>query len=245
MERIEANNPSSAQLKKHKTLNQKLAIITLLLTALLSCTKNNKDNLSEDEKELVEILQSLSENGEGSDTLDSLKANRILELTKSMYDEWHEIKSTRGNFSIDFPNFEIKEGKTSQIIDNEEHVIYHHSVNLQNEGHENLAYRIDYSFCPDINTNDEIKEQFNSQRDYVLSATNATLEYEKKIDTLDYPGRELYLTIDESQVKAHYRMFFNDGVFYKLMVITKEGNLFNESIGKFLNSFKILEKSNE
>jgi len=162
-------------------LNQKLAIITLLLTALFSCTKNNKNNLSEDEKELVEILQSLSENGEGSDTLDSLKANRILELTKSMSDEWREIKSNKGNFRINFPNFEIKEGKTSQIIDNEEYIIYNHSVNLQNEVHENLAYRIDYSFCPDINTTDEINEQFNSQRDYVLSATNATLEYEKKM----------------------------------------------------------------
>ncbi len=33
-----------------------------------------------------------------------------------MSDEWREIKSTKGNFRINFPNFEIKEGKDVQNV---------------------------------------------------------------------------------------------------------------------------------
>jgi hypothetical protein len=221
-------------------MNKLLASLILLQIICVSCGTSENNKMSSSEKELVNLLENISNEGEGTHKLDSVTANKLSELVGNLSGKWKEVKSKKGNFRIEFPNFEVKEGRTTQLLDGEELIICHYSINTQSEDHANLGYRVDYSFYPNIKTKEQIDEEFNIQRDYVLSATNATLEYENIIDSLDYPGRELYLTIDGSKIKARYRMYFNNGIMYKLTVLTKDGKHFNKSITRFLNSFKIL-----
>ncbi len=156
--------------------------------------------------------------------------------------KWKEIISEKGNFRIQFPDYEIKQDQTTYLYEEKENIIYFYSINTQDKPDSNLGYRIDFSFMPEITTRKQIEEKFSEQRDYVISAANATLEYEAKIDTLGCQARQFYFTIDGKKIKTTYRMLFRNGILYKLMVITPEGKLFNNSISRFLDSFKFLEE---
>ena len=161
-------------------------------------------------------------------------------LSENVSAGWQEIRSEEGNFRIEFPDYEVTLRQATQLIDGKEFTVYQYSLNMQHQPDDNLAvaYGIDYSFWPDTKTREQIDEEFDSQRDFLLSAANAILEYEAIIDTLGYPGRELYLTIDGSEIKTRYWMYFDKGVMYKLYVVTEHGKHFNESVLKFLNSFR-------
>ena len=221
-------------------MNKLILLLIILQSIFVSCGTNENSKISDNDKELLDLIESITKNGDGIKP-DSITANRILELIDNNSKKWKEVKSEKGNFRIEFPDFEIKEGQTTQLLDGEEIIIYYYSINTQNENHDNLGYRVDYSFSPNIKTTEQINEEFNMQRDYVLSATNSILEYENVIDTLNYLGRDMYLTIDNSKIKTRYRLFFDKGIFYKLTVRTEDGKHFNKSITRFLNSFKILD----
>ncbi len=155
--------------------------------------------------------------------------------------EWKEISSVEGNFKILFPDFPLKEGKKT-LIENGEHIVVNYfKMNLENELHECLAYQIDYTLFPDIQSSDEIQYQFDLQRAHLMGI--GTIDYEAVIDTLQFPGRHLFVSIKESQVKLHIRFYFHGKKLYKLGVITINGNHFNKSIHRFFDSFSIL--SNE
>lgn len=223
-------------------MNKLKTLLLIFALTLLSCDNNTTtDKLSAEERELVDLLENVTKEGAEGEELDSATVNRILELTDEMSGNWQTIQSEKGNFSIEFPDFEVEKGHSTQLIDGEEFKIYYYSINTQNENDANLGYRIDYSFYPDLMTAEQIKEEFNVQRDFVLSATNSKLEYEYVIDTLDYPGRDILFTVDNSSIKTRYRLFFNEGIFYKLTVITEDGSHFNNSITRFFDSFKILD----
>ena len=167
----------------------------------------------------------------------------INELLESMSDQEgsYEVSFPNAKFKIKFPVTNVKEYSTKQIIDNEEVEIFHYTANMQGKDHINLAYQLDYVFLPEVKRKEEIDDLFNEQRDYILSAANAELEFEKIIEKNDAPGRHLYLTIDESEIKTNYKMYFKNGIFYKLAVVTEDGKLFNKSISNFFNSFEITE----
>ena len=119
--------------------------------------------------------------------------------------------------------------------------IYQYKANTQDSEDDNLGYSIDYVFIPELKTEEEIDYLFNEQRDYLISASNAKVEFERVIDLDGTPGRHLYLTIDDSDMKTNCKMYFKNGILYKLAVVTADGKLFNKSIRKFFDSFKILE----
>ena len=112
---------------------------------------------------------------------------------------------------------------------------------MEGKNDPNHTYAMNYSFHPEIQTKQEIKELFNIQRDFLLSSFNSTLEFEKIIQLNNSQGRHLFITIDESDLKTNYKMYFKNGIFYRVAVVTKHGNLFNKNISKFLNSFKIFD----
>lgn len=112
---------------------------------------------------------------------------------------------------------------------------------MQGKDHVNLAYKLDYLYLNDIEEKEEIKALFNEQREYILSATNAKIEFEKVMERSNAPGMHLYLTIDDSNIKTHYKMFYKNGIFYSLVVVTEEGNLFNKEFPLFFKSFEILD----
>ena len=155
--------------------------------------------------------------------------------------EWKEFSSVEGNFKILFPDFPLKEGKTTYIEHGEQIVVNHFKMNLENELHESLAYQIDFTIFPEIETNDQIQYQFDLQRDHLMGI--GTVDYESVIDTLQFPGRHLFVSINDSDVKFHSRLYFHGHTLYKLSVMTTAGNHFNKSIHRFFDSFALL--SNE
>lgn len=205
-------------------------LILVLLTAIYSCTEQQ-------EKSEVEMILDKIEKGKG----DESDINQLLE---SMADEEgsFELSFPKARFKIKFPVTNVKESSTKQLIDNEKIEIFHYTANMQNKGDDNLAYQLDYVFLPEIVSEKEIDDLFTEQRNYILSATNSELEFEKIIEKNDASGRHLYFTVDESDIKTNCKMYFKDGIFYQLTVVTENGKLFNKSISRFFDSFEITDK---
>ena len=78
------------------------------------------------------------------------------ELSTYHEENWKEIVSEKGNFRIEFPPFEVKIGNTIYLAEGDEKTIYYYSINTQNTDDDNLAYRVDYSFWPRIETTEQI-----------------------------------------------------------------------------------------
>lgn len=171
------------------------------------------------------------------------------ETTKEELDSLIEANGMGGSYLVSVPkdHFEItfpvhkrhvKKELDKQIIDGEEINTYEYKANMQDKDDENLAYQLSYNYVGK-KTEKEIKQLFDDQREYWLSAANAELEYEYVKDLNGIPGRDLYLSIDDSNLKTHNRMYYDRGIFYRMVVVVPEGNLFNKSIKAFLDSFKI------
>ncbi|MBL1281298.1 MAG: hypothetical protein COA33_013550 [Fluviicola sp.] len=204
-------------------------IILVLLITLVSCSE------PQEKSDFDKILEKI-ENGSSNES----DINKLLESISDQEGSY-EVSFPDAKFTIKFPVTNVKESSTIQIIDNEEVEIFHYTANMQGKDHINLAYQLDYVFLPEVKLKEEIDDLFNEQRDYIVSAANSELEFEKIIEKNDAIGRHLYLTIDESEIKTNYKMYFKNGIFYKLAVITEDGKLFNKSIGHFFDSFEITE----
>jgi hypothetical protein len=211
----------------------------LLSIIVVSCDTPKTKLATEEQKQAMRQLQLITK--DGTTILDSTQSIEVALLLDKITEKWKKITSEQGNFSVEFPNFNIKEGQTTQILDGEEIIIYHYSIDTQSKNHENLGYRVDYTFLPEVKSKEQIEELFDIQRDYLLTAVNGTLIYENIIDTLTHPGRQLSFNIEALKMNMRYRILFNDGIFYKLMVVTKDEKIFNRSITRFLDSFKLLE----
>lgn len=211
---------------------KKLTFITLISLLFFSCSTEPEEVESTKLGNLLEKVK----NGKGDEiNIDELK-DAMADLNAS-----YQISDSKAKFKLTFPTANVKESTTIQLIDDEEVEIFHYTANMEGRDHINLAYQLDYIFLPDINSKEDVKSLFDEQRDYLLSAVNGKLEFEKIITKNDAPGRHLYLTIDESDLKTNYKMFFKNGIFYKLAVVTEEGHLFNKSIRRFFDSFKITD----
>lgn len=153
------------------------------------------------------------------------------------------VKIPKDRFEIIFPVSKkyVEKETEKQLIDGEEITTYEYKANMQGKEDENLAYQLSYNYVGK-KTDKELKQLFDDQREYWLSAGNAKLEYEYVKDLNGVPGRALYLSIDDSNLKMSNRMYYDKGVFYRLVVVTPEGNLFNKSIKAFLDSFKITDE---
>lgn len=213
----------------------KITIILIVLVTFFSACTEKQDQQEQQKAKFDAILQKIKD-GKG-------KQSDLNELFESMPgdDGYWQVNFPKAKFRIVFPVPKVKESKTKQIIYNEEFEIFHYTANLQGKDHVNLGYQLDYSFLPQIKTKEEIDDLFNDQRDYLLSATNSKLEMEEIIEKNGAPGRHLYFTVDESNIKINYKMYFKNGIFYRLSVVTEEGKLFNKSISNFFNSFAITE----
>ncbi|MFT6921129.1 MAG: hypothetical protein ACJA1C_000123 [Crocinitomicaceae bacterium] len=207
------------------------AIAILLSSVACSETK-------EEETERSEIEKILDKSNGGNLSQEDLE--RLIEIAGEG-EATSEFINDEANFKITFPVTGVEESTSILIIDDEELEVFHYTANMQGKDHVNLAYKLDYLYLNNIEGEDAIKALFNEQRDYLLSATNAKLEFEKVIEKNNAPGRHLYLTIDDSNIKTHYKMYYKDGIFYSVTVVTEEGNLFNKASSRFFKSFEILD----
>lgn len=202
-----------------------------LILVLTSCNETSKPVKSDP------FFDKLKEGKATSEELDSL-------LDANGVEGSYDLKVPKAHFEITFPvrKVHVKESRSIQIIDGLKKMTYHYTANMQKKNDVNLAYQVDYNYFDDVKTDQDIEELFNGQRDYWISSTNSVLEKEEVIDSNGVLGRDIYLTVDGSDIKVSIKMYYSNGVFYRMSVVTPEGNLFNKSISKFLDSFKILNK---
>jgi hypothetical protein len=153
---------------------------------------------------------------------------------------WKEIRSNKGKYIILFPDYPIEEGSLINLWNGRKIETYYCMVNLENQKDDNIIYSIDFSFHPDVKTNNEIDEGFEEQKRHILSLPNIKLLNESIIDDLDYKGREMLFIMPEKNLNFRYRIFFYNGIFYKLMVMTTNGKIFNKSASEFINSFMMI-----
>jgi hypothetical protein len=213
-------------------LIQITGIFSLLLILLLtSCNETPKPFKSDP------FYDKLKEGKATSEELDSLMESHGVMGS-------YTVKVPKADFEVTFPvrKVHVKESVVIQIIDGKEVEIISYSANMQSKNDKNLAYQISYNFVDDVRTDADIKELFDDQQAYYSSALNCTVEVENSIDLNGVPGRFMYMTVDDSKLKLTQKMYYHKGVFYRLMVVTHDGNLFNKSISEFLKSFKILDK---
>jgi hypothetical protein len=206
----------------------KFFLHVILVAIVFSCIENH-------EISKVDLALKKIKSGKGNES----DINDLLENLPNQ-DGTYYIKVPRANFKIVFPVCNVKFIKNKQIIDNKTIEIFCHRANMQNKNHINLAYQIDYVYLPEIKTNQQIENLFDSQREYLLSATNSELEFENNIDYQGVYGRYLYFSVDNSNIKTSCKMFYKNGVFYKLVVLTEHGKFLNKKISQFFDSFQIL-----
>lgn len=207
-------------------------IISLFLISIMTACNETPKRVESDS-----FFDKLSEGTASKEEIDSLLEAHGVQVS-------YTVKVPGDHFEITFPvnKKHVKKSVDTQIINNEEIETYEYKANMQREGDVNLAYQLSYNHVEDLKTDKEIKKMFDDQRDYWLSATNSEIEYEKLIDLNGIPGRDLLVTVDDSDLKVSCKMYYDQGIFYRLVVVTQDGNLFNKSISKFLDSFKILNK---
>ncbi len=205
-----------------------LVLPVLMLVLMSSCTQ--KEELSEFDA----LIKDMNKDSLGQGDLD-----KILEFMERGKEETTVIPN-KANCMLVFPVTNVKYSVSKQIINDKTVETFHYTANMKGIDDPNLAYQIDYIFMPEIQTEEEIYNLFKGQRDYLLSGTNSILEFEKIIELEGVEGRHLYFTVDESSWKMNYKMFFRKGVFYKLMVVTSDGHLFNNKISTFFDSFKFI-----
>lgn len=156
-------------------------------------------------------------------------------ITDNVNLHWKEVHSDDGNFSIEFPNYDVKKEVKTQLVSGGEHKIHSLTLNAEDKLDVNVGYSVTYFYEPSVKSVDKF---FEEQKKSLLSRINGTLEAEYIIDSLGYECRELYVTIDNRDIKATSRFIYRRNNFYQITVLTREGNLFNKGIYHFINSFK-------
>ncbi len=241
---------------KHRTSNNVDAIITwniayviIIIVSLWYLGRASYNGIKKfADRDRNRKITTLSELLENSDEL----AGKTIKFSDEMFDstllvndvnatvdnlnlKWKEITSEKGNFSILFPNFEVKEEIKNQLIEGEELPIYSITLNTAYKLDANLGYAVTFF---SVNKPESVDRLFRNQKQSILTKINGTLESEYIIDSLGYQCRELYITMDDKEIKATTRLIYNQNKFYTITVLTKHGNLFNKGIYHFINSFK-------
>jgi hypothetical protein len=171
---------------------------------------------------------------------DTIPLNETGKLNSGNSNSWQLLESKSGRFKVEFPNLKIKASRKTLLIGEKEKIFCCYRATVNGAKDYNLGYSVDYSFWPDIKTNLDAKDLFKKQRNYIVSSSNAKLEYEKILDSPDCFGCEMYFSIHSANCKLTYRMFFKNGILFRIFVITGDDRICNESIYHFLDSFKIL-----
>ena len=149
-------------------------------------------------------------------------------------------QSAEGGFRITFPD-------TSWMVADEPHDLGTHNITIHaatvttpGEDAANMLYRADYTALPWISTNTQIDSLFRAQWGYLH---NIDQVHVLNIDTLEgrgYHAMQGLLGVQGGDVVTNYRMYFNQGTLYKLLVITGQEKHPNADAQQFFDSFVLL-----
>lgn len=156
-------------------------------------------------------------------------------------EETFEVSVPEANFEITFPVSKAEKTVATQIIDGEEVAVSHYSANMHDKGDLNKVYQIDYIFLPEIDTEEEINDLYDEQRNHIILTTISKLEYESIVELKGVVGRQFRMTVEGLDLTINGEMYFKNGIFYKTIVVTDSAHLNNKKISSFLASLKILD----
>lgn len=213
--------------KKHKFY---CLLINFLILGLSACNSSNSNT----QPNKFERFDELTRNGEiknFEELQSALDTLGIENLDEKIYYR-NEL------FKVNFP-FNTKLDTVVQIIDNQEITACQLKFIPTSRNKLNEGYLVSYV---DINQFEELApmdEFLTLQRDYLVEISNGKILLEKKEKFLGYACRSLIIKVDDGDLRVTAKLFCKDNYFFKLTVLTKEGNLYNTQTLKFFDSFEL------
>ncbi len=156
---------------------------------------------------------------------------------------WYLLDSNNFGFSILFPQ---KPAEEAQVIPSAvgelklNMYIYDASAD---DTDENLIYLVNYTEYPDSlfagASEEKITKMLRGSVDGMLSNVEGKLISEKVIELNGFPGREIKASIQNATAIINVRFYLVRNKMYLIETITDATKDSNQSMSKFLNSFKL------
>lgn len=166
-------------------------------------------------------------------------------LSFAKKDSWIHFESEEFQFEIDFPQkpkAQPQEVETAAGTLKMNMFIYDAS---EAKSDQNLVYMVNYTAFPkemlSVDTETGVEEFFRGSIDGAVRNVHGKLLSETIISLGDYPGREVRIDFKEGLAVITMRTYLVENQMYMLQTITATEQDFNTSIGKFMDSFKILK----
>lgn len=151
--------------------------------------------------------------------------------------DWQEYKSTEGRFSVLMPS--VPEER-KQTVNTPVGPIDQHVAILSPD--KNTAYLASYADYPESATQGVKPDQIlDGSRDGSVANIQGKLLSELIITLGDYPGREIRVAFPDDIHTMRMRIYIVGSRLYQVGVLTTKENVSNNSVTKFLDSFKLVE----
>lgn len=201
-------------------------VLSLLAFMLKSSDPNHVSNLSKEEIE--------------KRTLAMRESNSFYEKMAPKTDSV-EVLDEKGKFKIVFPVRSIFDTTFFEKINNVDKQFFV-KVGMKSDMMDpNEVYKIDYMYFPNISSKEDIRALFDQQIENYISLQKFKLQFEKRIETDTIIGRVLLFKDLASKVKVNYRMYFKNGILYRIYVVMNGKNHLNKYSTGFFDSFLILD----
>lgn len=156
--------------------------------------------------------------------------------------EWYPFKSE--GYSIEFPvKPTIETSKVPSPIGELTLINSMYDAQKTGDKNDNLAYSVIVTDYPDSLIHSDNKEMlpafFRNSIDGGVANSGGTLSSEKEIEIGGYPGREARVDLNEGKGVLIIRCYLVKNRFYILQTITEKPKFPNNSVDRFLGSFRL------
>lgn len=158
--------------------------------------------------------------------------------------DWVLVKNEAQGYQIEFP----KEPKKSvQTVNTEAGPVDMHINMLDLSGKENdsnLIYLSSYAQYPDSLIHSDKREQIKGflkeTVEGLLGSIDGKMMDERDVEIDGFKGKEVKISFQDGMAIIRIRVYLVENQVYMLQVVTKTENDSNESIGKFMKSFDLI-----
>lgn len=170
-------------------------------------------------------------------------------------DKSYHLQIDDVHFEITFPvsSSYVKDLTNVQLANGEEIKVYNYLAVMKGTSDENLSYQIVAQKVSGIQTDGDIVQLFDDDRDRIIndirtkmdSVTTVTIESEEKIHLDGVQGRYWIARVKHPEmikdIVLYNKFYCTKECIYKVMIMHRNSNFPNKSGSKFFDSFKILK----
>ncbi len=186
------------------------------------------------EKHFNEIIDSSHGN------LDSaILRNTIEYLRDTAYRDWNQFTDEGNHFQFRYPRYALASDSTYQIIEKKKYRIIQHKIIPDDPADPNQGYSASVILYDREKTGESEDDIFDTQREYLIHAMEASILSETEVKKDTYTGRQFYLDMPSLKLKAVTQVFSAHSRIYIFTVVTDYDHLFNHHIRKFFGGIKL------